>query len=78
MSQVIDAVFEHGILRPLDTLELSENDRVRLTIDRIESNGDATVEAESPNDPLAGVGMSTGIFDLAEHFDEYRFGRRSP
>ena len=27
-------------------------------------------------DPLAGIRIATGLVDLAEHFDDYRFGRR--
>ena len=78
MSQVIDAVFENGILRPLDTLNLIEHERVRLTIDPIESNGAVPLDTEGLEDPLAGVEVATGIPDLAEHFDDYRFGRRRP
>ncbi len=28
------------------------------------------------DDPLMGVRTATGIADLAEHFDDYRLGRR--
>ena len=34
--------------------------------------------ASGSDDPLAGVRVSTGIADLAEKFDDYRFGRRRP
>lgn len=70
MSQVIRAIYENGVLRPLDEIVLQEHEQVRVT-----------VESASPanlGDPLAGLRVQTGISDLAEHFDDYRFGRRTP
>ena len=32
MDQQVDAVYEHGMLRPLEPLSLKESQRVRLTI----------------------------------------------
>lgn len=78
MTQVTEAIFENGVLRPLNSIHLTEHDRVRITIDSIEANGADTSAQELLDDPLSGVGMSTGISDLAEHFDDYRFGRRLP
>lgn len=33
MARHLDAVYEHGVLRPLEPLALAENQRVRLSID---------------------------------------------
>ena len=35
MSRVIEAVYEKGVLRPLEKLDLPEGIRVRLRIERI-------------------------------------------
>ena len=32
MAQIVDAVYENGVLRPLQTLDLQEHDTVRLQI----------------------------------------------
>ena len=32
MTRHVEAVYEHGVLRPLETLSLSESQRVKLTI----------------------------------------------
>lgn len=32
MEQVVEAVYEHGVFRPLETLELSEGQTVQLVI----------------------------------------------
>lgn len=73
MSQVIDAIFENGVFRPLGLPHLADNERVRLTVDTLEPNGPTT--GTNSGDPLADVRVATGIHDLAENFDDYRFGR---
>ncbi len=73
MSQSIRAVFQDGVFRPLEVPVLAENQEVRLTIE-VEAAPQETVVLD---DPLAGIGIETGITDLAEHFDDYRFGRRT-
>ena len=70
MSQVVRAVFENGLLRPLDHLDLQDQQQVRVIVE--------TAAQDTAEDPLAGVRVSTGIPDLAEHFDDYRHGRRQP
>ena len=74
MSQVITAVYEEGVLRPLDRLQLDEHERVRVTVESLSANDSAPLPPAA--DPLADLRVSTGIPDLAEHFDDYRFGRR--
>lgn len=37
MAQVTEAVFKDGVLRPLNGLQLREDERVRLIIERFES-----------------------------------------
>ena len=74
MSQVVQAIYENGVLRPLTSLELQEHQQVRITVEPV-SPGANTPGSE---DPLAGLRVSTGIADLAENFDDYRFGRRRP
>lgn len=76
MSYVFQAVYENGVLRPLEKLHLGEHQQVLVTVEP-----DTTSEGELQpglGDPLDGVRATTGIADLAEHFDDYRFGRRNP
>ncbi len=75
MSQVVHAVYENGVLRPLERLTLEEHQQVRVTVESIPS-GPVEQNATAPLDPLADLRVSTGIVDLAERFDDYRFGRR--
>lgn len=75
-------VFEQ-IVQELDLISPQEQYALRDLLDQklASSNGtkDPAISAndvDSP-DPLAGLQVSTGIVDLAERFDDYRFGRLS-
>ncbi len=76
MSQIVDAIYENGVLRPLGSLDLAENQQVRVIVEAAAPSGLAPMLA-SDEDPLAGIRINTGLGDLAEHFDDYRLGRRS-
>jgi hypothetical protein len=74
--------FDH-IVQELDRISQQEKYALRELLDEklAIANGTAqqsTRDVNADDDPLAGLRVSTGIIDLAEHFDEYRFGRRTP
>ena len=77
MPNTIRAIYENGVFRPLETPNLPEHQQVRLTVESTMTDTESTAEPDTV-DPLADVRVSTGILDLAEHFDDYRFGRRHP
>ena len=37
MAKIIDAVYEHGIIRPLEKLDLQESQRLKLTLEVLPS-----------------------------------------
>ncbi len=74
MALTIDAIYENGVLRPLGNLELAEHQQVRVTVE-VAPDLPATHPAND-EDPLASIRIATGLGDLAEHFDDYRFRRR--
>ena len=46
MARVVDAIYEAGMLKPLEALDLSEHQRVRITIhDAAEESPDAQLDA---------------------------------
>ncbi len=70
MIQQIRAVYEKGILRPLEKLQLEENAEVRVTVESTRDvKADTTID-----DPFDDIRFD-GPPDLAERFDDYRFGR---
>jgi len=72
MIQSIRAVYENGVLRPLDAIELEENAEVVLTF---ETNPTSEAAQLNCSDPLAGISFASGLGDFAQNFDDYRFGR---
>ena len=78
MTQVIEAIYEGGVLRPLAKLDLTEHQHVQVTVQPFAAAERHAALDGSRQDPLEGLRMATGIPDLAEHFDDYRFGRRNP
>lgn len=77
MSQTVLAIYEDGVFKPLESPNLPESERVRLTVEAVTSD-DGPQSDNGQSDPLAGVRVATGIPDLAENFDDYRFGKRRP
>jgi predicted DNA-binding antitoxin AbrB/MazE fold protein len=77
MVQAVQAIYENGVLKPLQKLNLGEHQQVQLIInsDAVTAPGGGSTESDYP---LKGLCCDTGIADLAEHFDDYRFGRRTP
>jgi len=57
---------------------LSEHQKVRVAVLPTIAENPAGGVTATPTDPLDGVRSATGIPDLAENFDDYRFGRRQP
>jgi len=74
MTQVITAVFENGVLKPLQKLDLADQEQVRVTVEQLPPER----VAGNSGDPLVGIRVATGIKDLADKFDDYRFGHRQP
>lgn len=73
MTQKARAVYEHGTLKLLDPVSLAEQQKVRVEITVVDEQASDVV-----NDPLAHIRIKTGIPDLAENFDDYRFGLKKP
>jgi len=70
MTRRIDAIFENGILRPLEPLQLEEMERVRLTISNdIADPLEALVDRqflESCSLELAGLGPVPTLHEVHE------------
>jgi len=73
MIQCIRAVYENGVLRPLEALRLEENAEVQVTVESVQGAAGEPII----NDPFDEIRFD-GPADLAERFDDYRFGRLAP
>ena len=45
MTKVIEAIYSDGVLKPVEALELSDQQRVRLTIEPLNTRSDAQRQA---------------------------------
>lgn len=78
MSQTILAIYENGVLVPLESLSLSDRTQVRLTVETAPFAEDVSSNLPENGDPLDGIRVATGVPDLAQNFNDYRFGTKSP
>ena len=75
--------FDH-IVQELENISPQEKQTLRELLNEQLTGGNGAREsgntrpAPAADDPLAGLRASTGITDLAERFDDYRFGRKTP
>lgn len=65
MHKTIDAIFEKGVLRPLERLPLAESQKIRITIDTTETIVMSTKALIKASPEL--------VQDVAEN-DEYLYG----
>jgi predicted DNA-binding antitoxin AbrB/MazE fold protein len=42
MSKTIEAIYENGVLKPLNTIDLKEHEKVKIVIVKVESTAKAT------------------------------------
>lgn len=66
MTQITEAIYTHGVLRPLGELQLAEDQKVRLIVEPVEGHG-------SPDRQAALDRLHAGIREM-----NFRYGRRLP
>ena len=75
MVQNIEAIFEDGVLRPVDPLQLREHQRVKLTVEPIEqpNEEDRRLALERFIDGARGMGFrSAGAYPTRDELHERR------
>jgi predicted DNA-binding antitoxin AbrB/MazE fold protein len=68
MSEAVEAIYERGVFRPLEPVDLPEGERVQLTVAAARTN------APDPAEDLSDLVVDTGIPDLATNIDHYLYG----
>ena len=63
MSQQIDAIYEDGVLRPLEPVKLREHERVRLSIEQWAPERAAPAVGSTLHDVLQSLGLLGCIED---------------
>lgn len=62
----IEAIYEKGVFRPVQKVDLEDGERVEITI---KSKGD-----KDPAETIPHLAMDLGISDFAENIDHYLYG----
>lgn len=68
MNEQVKAVFENGVFRPLNPVQLPEGEVVQLTV------APAAGDEEDPAANLPDLAIDMGIPDLATNIDYYLYG----
>ena len=64
----IEAIYEKGVFRPVEKIELTEGERVKITVEVM-----VTPQKDSAED-FSDIAVDTGISDLATNVDYYLYG----
>ena len=67
MTEQIEAIYENGVFRPLQQINLPEGEQVSLIVL-------CNRTTEDPAYNLAEIAEDTGISDLATNIDHYLYG----
>ncbi len=67
MPETVEAIYENGVFRPLQPVNLPEGEHVHLTVE-----GDD--RATDPAANLPDIAIDMGIPDLATNIDYYLYG----
>ena len=66
IMNTVEAIFENGVFRPVQRVDMKEGERVEIQI--------ISDDERDPAFDLADIAMDTGITDLAENIDHYLYG----
>ena len=55
MSEAVEAIFEHGVFRPLEPVALDEGQKVVLSVETVTPAGDRSVDLAAWREVFAGL-----------------------
>ena len=73
MNKTIRAIYQGGVFHPLEVVDLKDKSEVLVTVETTQTT---EKRVSSSGDPLLGISFSSGLGDLSERFDDYRFGSK--
>lgn len=71
MQETINAIYENGVIKPLQKLHFKEHEKVTVTI----SKPTRKAKTKSPAMSLIGI-FESGIGDLSREHDKYLYGQK--
>jgi predicted DNA-binding antitoxin AbrB/MazE fold protein len=73
MSRVIDAIFENGVFKPLERIDLKEHEKVTIIV----TNEGEPQQKECILDGIIDIASNCTDTDLSVHHDKYLYGKVS-
>jgi len=73
MTQVIEAIYKDGVLRPLELVDLADNQRVRVTIEQFNGTAQALPDMETTV-----AGREAALQELFEEIEHMKFHLAGP
>jgi predicted DNA-binding antitoxin AbrB/MazE fold protein len=70
MSKVIDAIFENGVFKPLEKVDIKEHEKVKVIL----ANEGESQEKECTLDGIIDIAKDCPDTDLSIHHDKYLYG----
>ena len=70
MSKVIDAIFENGVFKPLEKVDIKEHEKVKVIL----ANEGESQEEECTLDGIIDIAKDCSDTDLSIHHDKYLYG----
>ncbi|MBI5748925.1 MAG: antitoxin family protein [Nitrospinae bacterium] len=70
MQETVEAIYEDGVIKPLQKLRIKEHQKLTVTISR----RSAKVKPENPAMSLVGI-FESGIKNLSSEHDKYLYGK---
>jgi len=70
MSKVIDAIFENGVFKPLEKVDIREHEKVKVIL----ANEGESKEEECTLDGIIDIAKDCLDTDLSIHHDKYLYG----
>ncbi len=64
--EAVEAIYENGVFRPIEKVNLSNGVKVKITI--------KPFEERDPAETIPDLAIDTGISDLATNIDYYLYG----
>lgn len=74
MAKTIEAIYKDGVIKPLEKVELKENERVRVTIIRMKKAEIEELEVDPKKDPILNLIGDVSHGSLVKDIDEELYG----
>lgn len=74
MAKTIEAIYKDGVIKPLEKIELKENERVKVTITRMKKAEIEEPELDPKKDPILNLIGDVSHGSLVKDIDEELYG----